>query len=84
MAHLVSCGLIVHDPVDAERKLRLIGYHRLRIYFLARRNQGAAGKPFEANVTFDDIICLYEFDAKLRLIPVRIDSDSPGGIPSGR
>ena len=67
LAHLVGCGLNAPNCAEAEAKLELIGYHRLRIYFLARRKK-LPGKPFEPNVTFNDIIQLYEFDAKLRQI----------------
>lgn len=64
--HLISRGLSVADPIVAAQKIELIGYHRLRIYFLSRRDVHVAGKPFQAHVSFDDILKIYECDQLLR------------------
>lgn len=64
--HLKAKGLIVYHPKVAARKIEEIGYERLRIYFLSRREKGTPGKPFFQNVTYRDILRLYECDAKLR------------------
>ena len=53
-------------PTVAARKVEAIGYERLRIYFLSRRDQ--PGKRFRAGTTYRDIIQLYECDAKLRAL----------------
>ncbi len=68
IAHLRSKGLAVSRPTVAARKIEEIGYERLRIYFLSRRNRNVAGKPFIAGTTYKDIIRLYECDAKIRNI----------------
>lgn len=65
---LTSQGLIINNPVDAQQQIDLLGYHRLRIYFLSRRNLNIAGKPFRAGVTFEQIISLYNADRQLRSI----------------
>lgn len=64
--HLRGKGLIISRPNVAAKKIALIGYERLRIYFISRRNVAAAGKPFTANTTYADIIQIYNCDAKLR------------------
>ncbi|MER8779420.1 Abi family protein [Mesorhizobium sp. M0977] len=66
VAHLRAKGLIVSRPNVAARKIEAIGYERLRIYFLSRRQTNVAGKPFIAGATYHDIIRLYECDAALR------------------
>lgn len=66
IAHLRAKGLIVSRPNVAARKIEAIGYERLRIYFLSRRQTNIAGKPFIAGTTYHDIIRLYECDAALR------------------
>jgi abortive infection bacteriophage resistance protein len=69
--HLRAKGLVVTRPKIAARKIEEIGYERLRIYFLSRRNLDVAGKPFVAGTTYKHIIRLYECDAKLRDICLR-------------
>jgi abortive infection bacteriophage resistance protein len=64
IAHLRSKGLIVARPNVAAQKIETIGYERLRIYFLSRRDQ--AGRTFRAGTTYKEIIQLYECDARLR------------------
>lgn len=54
------------QPVVAARKIDLIGYERLRIYFLSRRQMTIASRPFIPGTTYQDIIQLYEADAKIR------------------
>lgn len=67
--HLVDCGLPLPGRTRqyAEKKIAQVGYERLRIYFLSRRQVNIPGKPFLPGTTFRDIIALYEFDEKLRL-----------------
>ncbi|NKK75852.1 Abi family protein [Rhizobium leguminosarum bv. viciae] len=66
VAHLRAKGLIVPKPNVAAKKIELIGYERLRIYFLSRRQVTVAGKPFAPNTSYKDIIRLYECDLKIR------------------
>lgn len=68
ISHLEQKGLIVADKPFAEAALRSIGYERLRIYALARRDRNHPDKPFFQNTTFENIIGLYRLDEQLRAI----------------
>ncbi|MDF1610044.1 Abi family protein [Hoeflea sp. YIM 152468] len=67
--HLEGCGLPLPGPTRqfAEKKIAQVGYERLRIYFLSRRQIKVPGKPFIPGTKFEDIIALYELDEELRL-----------------
>lgn len=62
--HLRTKGLVVKRPNVAAQKIEKIGYERLRIYFLSRRD--APGKMFRTGTTYNDILQLYNCDARLR------------------
>lgn len=62
--HLKTKGLIIPRPNVAARKIEAIGYERLRIYFLSRRDQ--PGKLFRPGTTYNSILQIYECDARLR------------------
>lgn len=70
--HLKSRGLAFDDEVRAERYLKHIGYYRLSAYF--KSFQGKSGSShsykskFKSNVKFENILSLYIFDRKLRLL----------------
>lgn len=66
IAHLRSKGLVISRPAVAARKIEEVGYERLRIYFRSRRDQNLPGKPFVPGTSYQDILRLYECDAKLR------------------
>lgn len=66
VTHLRNKGLYIAQPNVTARKIEQIGYHRLRIYFLSRRQLNIPNRPFVAGTTFKDIIQLYECDVKLR------------------
>ncbi|TXC67954.1 Abi family protein [Sphingomonas ginsenosidivorax] len=66
VAHLRSRGLIVKRPNVAARKIDLVGYERLRIYFLSRRQLGVANRPFRPGTTYQQILRLYDCDSLLR------------------
>ncbi len=66
VAHLIGRGLIVADPAAAEQEIDLIGYERLRIYFISRRQIRLPSRPFIAGTTYEEIIALYQCDAQLR------------------
>lgn len=51
-------------PNVAARKIDAIGYERLRIYFLSRRDQ--PGKMFRPRITYQHILQLYDCDMRLR------------------
>lgn len=62
---LKAKGLTIDDEQLAKNKINLIGYYRLKIYM---RPLELPTKKFKNGMTFDDIVYLYEFDRKLRLI----------------
>jgi abortive infection bacteriophage resistance protein len=66
LIHLRERGLIIGDEPKALRQLQVIGYYRLLIYM--RPLQLLPGKLFRAGARFDDIVALYDFDRRLRLI----------------
>ncbi|WP_239026651.1 Abi family protein [Novosphingobium decolorationis] len=57
---------MVKRPKVAARKIDLIGYERLRIYFLSRRQLSLPDRPFVPNTTYQHILRLYECDMRLR------------------
>lgn len=69
---LVSRGMIVGDYKAATHWLRTVGYYRLGVYWLPFEKPPQPGqtrsKTFKARTSFEDIIDLYIFDRKLRLI----------------
>jgi len=66
VAHLRSRGLIIARPNVAARKIDSVGYERLRIYFLSRRQLNLPNRPFIPGATYKDILRLYECDMLLR------------------
>jgi len=71
-----SRGLDCSNTLLTEQSLSYIGYYRLRGYFYPFYKMDTSQtkpsliepKSFENNIKFEDIIDLYEFDRKLRLI----------------
>lgn len=65
-------GLRCDDPAQAVRQMRAIGYYRLSAYWLPFEEPAAPGetrsKRFRLGVTWEDIISIYVFDRKLRLL----------------
>ncbi len=58
-------SLIIPDYHRAERYLTFIGYYRLSVYFLPfQKNKD----KFDDGIKFDDILNLYIFDRKLKLL----------------
>lgn len=68
IAKLKKRGLQFVDEKTAEHHLRYIGYYRLSAYALFFQDAKLAGKPFRPNTTFEQILELYNFDRKLRLL----------------
>jgi len=66
--HLKAKGLAIPDEAAAIEFISRIGFDRLRIYFLSRRNLAGNGKPFSNGVSFNDIIDIYMFDMELRML----------------
>lgn len=70
IARLQNAGLQIADVVAAERTLQFISYFRLKGYFLpfmACANHGAP-RAFVPGTTFDEILDLYQFDRRLRVL----------------
>ncbi len=65
-------GLEVPDATRAQVYLNAIGYYRLSAYCLPFEHAAAAGLPrdhqFKPGTRFDDMLALYVFDRKLRLV----------------
>lgn len=63
----ISRGLAVPDPARAARYLSVISYYRLSAYTLPFQI-GSSGHHFKTGTTFEDILDLYIFDRRLRLL----------------
>lgn len=61
-------GLKFNDKIEAEKTLSNISYYRLRAYTYPFQDNTNPNYPFTQEITFEEIIKLYEFDSKLRLI----------------
>lgn len=61
-------GLKIEDESIAQHYLSNISYYRLRAYTYPYQNNADINHPFVKNVSFKDIITLYDFDRKLRLL----------------
>lgn len=59
-------GLVITDAARATRYLRHIGYFRLSAY--VRSFEGGVRDQLRAGTTFDQVLDLYVFDRKLRLL----------------
>ncbi len=61
-------GLLFNDEVRAADYLSNISYYRLRAYTYPFQDNTSPNHPFIAKISFEDIINLYVFDRKLRLL----------------
>ena len=61
-------GLGFNDEVKAAHYLSNISYYRLRAYTFPFQNNSIPNHPFDKDVSFEDIIQLYVFDRRLRLL----------------
>lgn len=64
-------GLYIHNKSLALTTLSSINYYRLSAYcipFKKRSSSGTVTDQFQENTTFENVIELYEFDRKLRLL----------------
>ncbi len=67
LAKLVSKGLLINDIGEAEQFLLSIGYYRLSGYSHPFRSIGNQS-TFKTGTTFEQIVRIYDFDRKLRLL----------------
>lgn len=65
---LKSRGLVFHDEALAQVFLSTISYYRLRAYTYPFQDNANPDHPFIKPVSFEEIIDLYKFDDKLRLL----------------
>ena len=72
IALLKQRGLVIDDDVSASHYINKIGYYRLSAYFIpfeqANKNRLAPHHFFKSDVHFSQVLALYLFDRKLRLI----------------
>ena len=61
-------GLIIPDDTLAERYLSNISYYRLRAYTYPYQNNQEENQPFVENASIDQVMELYTFDRRLRLL----------------
>jgi abortive infection bacteriophage resistance protein len=66
---LIGHGMTIADRALAEHCLQHISYYRLSAYWLPFEfPKGQAGPRFRPGTTFENVLELYEFDRKLRLL----------------
>ncbi|MBV6439423.1 MAG: Abi family protein [Haliscomenobacteraceae bacterium CHB4] len=65
---LQSRGLNITDLAQAESYLSHISYYRLRAYTYPFQDNTNANHPFHPGVSFDDVLDIYRFDRKLRIL----------------
>ena len=65
---LQSRGLTVTDSVKAERYLEHIGYYRLSAYMYPLLQMPKERHLYKPNTSFSQVMMLYRFDKKLRLL----------------
>jgi abortive infection bacteriophage resistance protein len=70
IALLIRRGMAVPDRAKAEHYLRHVSYYRLRAYWLPfeRPSPVDGDHLFVEGTTFDDVLALYVFDRRLRLL----------------
>lgn len=63
-------GLAIHDDQRVEHYLTYIGYYRFSAYWLSFEHFNETGRThrFKSGTSFDDVLSLYIFDRKLRLL----------------
>ena len=61
-------GLTFHNEAKAAHYLSNISYYRLRAYTYPFQDNSSPNHPFVKPVSFEDIITLYVFDRRLRLL----------------
>ena len=69
LVHLLqSRGLIISDLDKAERYLEYIGYYRLSAYMHPLLQMPKEQHQYKPNTSFSQVMMLYRFDKKLRLL----------------
>ena len=65
---LQSRGLSINDAVRAERYLEYIGYYRLSAYMYPLLQLPKEQHLYKVGASFNQVLMLYRFDKKLRLL----------------
>ena len=65
---LQSRGLTITDDTKAEQYLEFIGYYRLSAYMYPLLLMPKEQHRYKPNTSFDQVMMLYRFDKKLRLL----------------
>lgn len=65
---LKARGLSINDEVSALRYVSNISFYRLRAYTYPFQDNTDSNHPFIKNISFEEIIGLYDFDRRLRLL----------------
>lgn len=65
---LLSRNLIITDIKEAEHNIRNIGYYRLSAYMYPFLREPKTDHLFKEGVRFDDILRLYQFDKRMRML----------------
>ena len=65
---LQSRGLTITDSTKAEQYLEYIGYYRLSAYMYPLLQMPKEQHRYKPNTSFDQVMMLYRFDKKLRLL----------------
>lgn len=65
---LSSRGLTINDSKKAESYLSTIGYYRLSAYMVPLMKTPKSLKQFKCGASFNQIMMLYRFDKKLRML----------------
>lgn len=65
---LKARGLVISDEDFAAHHLARISFYRLRAYTYPFQDNNNDQHPFVKKVSFEEIIALYDFDSKLRLL----------------
>ncbi len=65
---LRSRGLTIADAQKAERYIEFIGYYRLSAYMYPLLKMPKEQHCYKPNTSFDQVMMLYRFDKKLRLL----------------
>lgn len=68
IAKLKSRGLLFENEEKAAHYLSNISYYRLRAYTFPFQDNEKSNQPFNKNISFEEILQLYVFDRKLRLL----------------
>jgi abortive infection bacteriophage resistance protein len=61
-------GLIINDKKNATNFLSSVSFYRLRAYTYPFQDNTIAKHPFVQKISFEEIISLYKFDRKLRIL----------------